>query len=298
MFHSKSSDYLSILNKSSILYSFFTSTNKDIYFIYSKIKNINSGIYCIFTLHNSKVYIGSTKNFQKRLRRHREELKKNKHFSKYLQNSFNKYGIDNLKFFILEEVENLEECELKWIRYFDSVNCGYNAVENTQRNFHNQSLINNNIKRTSKSVIALNLEGEFVKEFSSISEAARYYNTQSTNISKCCKGGIRYIKNHIFIYKDNYDGSKCYKLKPIDYSYRKNDDYRLNMSLKNKGKVISELQKISSSEKQGIKIYCETHKLTFRSLKETSRYYNICSTSIKRSIEKNRLCKNLKFLYI
>ena len=292
-------DYLSILDKNSILYNFLFNSDSviNIFSIYPNVKNTNSGIYCIFTLHNSKVYIGSSKNFQKRFRKHREGLKNNRHFCKYLQNVYNKYGIDNLKFLILEETENLEDCELKWIKYFDSVNSGYNATENTLRNFYNPSLISNNIKKSSKSVIVFNLNGEFVEELSSVSDAARKYKTQSTNISKCCKKGIRSIKNHIFIYKQEYDESLCYKLKPIDYSYRKEESYRTNLSLKNKGKVILEKSKISSSEKQGIKIYCETDDLHFRSLKHAAKYYNIYPSSIKRSIELNRKCKNLKFRY-
>lgn len=60
-----------------------------------------SGIYKIINLKNSKIYIGSSINLYKRLHLHLNNLKNNKHHSKYLQNVYNKYGVENFKFEIL-----------------------------------------------------------------------------------------------------------------------------------------------------------------------------------------------------
>ena len=60
-------------------------------------------------------------------------------------------------------------------------------------------------------VIAINKDtGEFFKEFESVSSAAEYFNTSSSNISRTCKGVINYMKNHIFVYKNEYDVEKNY----------------------------------------------------------------------------------------
>jgi group I intron endonuclease len=71
----------------------------------SKSKVENSGIYKITNLINNKCYIGSSVNCKDRIRRHESDLIRNKHHSQRLQNSFNKHGINNFSFEIIEEIE-------------------------------------------------------------------------------------------------------------------------------------------------------------------------------------------------
>ena len=71
---------------------------------------MNSGIYQITCLVNLKIYIGSTANFERRLKTHKTTLKNNKHKNPHLQSAFNKYGESN---FIYEVVEYCEENNLK-----------------------------------------------------------------------------------------------------------------------------------------------------------------------------------------
>jgi len=63
---------------------------------------MKSGIYGIDIC--GITYIGSAKNFIKRFERHLGGLKKNNHHNIILQRAFNKHGIDNVKFFIIEEI--------------------------------------------------------------------------------------------------------------------------------------------------------------------------------------------------
>lgn len=292
-------DYLPILDKNSILYKFIEENPKiEVLKIYPTIPYIESGIYCIFTLHNSKVYIGSSKNIQYRFRKHREGLKWNKHFGVYLQNVYNKHGIDNLRMFVVERTTNLEQEEFKWIKYFNCVKKGYNASEDTQRNFYNPELILNNIMRTSKPVISLDLQGNFIERFNSISEAARFLNDQSTNISYCCINKKGSVKGRIFLYETDYNPN-------LKYTYvnnsgchlaelNKREEYREKM----RNRVITEAQKIASSETQGIKIKCLTDDLEFRSSKHAGKYYKISPGSIMRSIKADRYCKKLKFVLL
>jgi group I intron endonuclease len=60
-----------------------------------------SCIYEIRNIINGKVYIGSTKNYKKRIIVHLRKLKTNKHHSKYLQRSWNKHTEKNFRFNII-----------------------------------------------------------------------------------------------------------------------------------------------------------------------------------------------------
>jgi hypothetical protein len=71
------------------------------------------------------MYIGSAEQgFEYRYEIHLEDLKKNWHYNAHLKNFANKYGLDKLKFEILEIVEDKEkvlEREQYWIdKYWDS----------------------------------------------------------------------------------------------------------------------------------------------------------------------------------
>ena len=76
-----------------------------------------SGIYCIENLIDSKKYIGSTTNFQKRYSKHLFELKNEIHSSHHLQQAYLKYGASNFRFDIIElfdkEIPDFEEILLK-----------------------------------------------------------------------------------------------------------------------------------------------------------------------------------------
>lgn len=84
-----------------------------------------SGIYCIENLINGKKYIGSATNFKERWRIHLSDLRRNKHSNQRLQNSWNKYGEDSFKFYIL--VKCPKEYNIKLEQWFiDSTNPEYN----------------------------------------------------------------------------------------------------------------------------------------------------------------------------
>lgn len=64
-----------------------------------------SGIYVITNLITGKKYIGQSVNLASRLAHHKCDLKAGRHHNTHLQRSFNKHGIKNFIFEVLEYVE-------------------------------------------------------------------------------------------------------------------------------------------------------------------------------------------------
>ncbi len=90
-----------------------------------------SGIYKITNIITNKVYIGSSYSVNGRMSTHRNLLLKNKHYNSHLQSSFNKHGIKNFTFHLIEEciIDDLIKRENFWILKFNANNrlFGYNV---------------------------------------------------------------------------------------------------------------------------------------------------------------------------
>lgn len=85
-------------------------------------------IYKIENLINHKIYIGQTNNIKRRFSEHKARgYEINSH--KALYYAFDKYGVENFKFEIIEETEDYNEREKYWIKYYDSYKNGYNMTE-------------------------------------------------------------------------------------------------------------------------------------------------------------------------
>jgi len=84
-------------------------------------------IYKIENLKTNEIYVGSALDFQKRKWVHQHKLRKNKHHSPILQNSWNKHGEENFKFLIIEEVENKYDLIKREQFYIDTLNPKYNC---------------------------------------------------------------------------------------------------------------------------------------------------------------------------
>lgn len=86
-------------------------------------------IYKITNLINGKCYIGQTTNSKRRFSEHRAKGYGSEN-NKVLYYAFDKYGLNNFSFEVIEEqIENYNEREKYWIRYYDSFENGYNQTE-------------------------------------------------------------------------------------------------------------------------------------------------------------------------
>lgn len=89
------------------------------------------GVYKIVNIVNDKIYVGSSKDIEKRWDNHRTALNERNHANTYLQNAWNKYGSANFRFEIIEECEpsiqfEREQYYLDLLKPFDDI--GYNIV--------------------------------------------------------------------------------------------------------------------------------------------------------------------------
>lgn len=96
-------------------------------------------VYLIFNNINGKVYVGKTKNYKKRINRHKNiATDANNESGSLVHRAIKKYGIDNFTFCILQTFGNEKDCfaaEIYWVRYYKSNatkygnEFGYNLTE-------------------------------------------------------------------------------------------------------------------------------------------------------------------------
>lgn len=91
-------------------------------------------IYKITNIQNNKVYIGQTINsLEARFKRHKNDALKTKNpLNTHFARAIRKYGPDSFIAEVIDSAttqEELNQKEQSWIRYYDSVNCGYNETD-------------------------------------------------------------------------------------------------------------------------------------------------------------------------
>jgi group I intron endonuclease len=230
---------------------------------------LKTGVYIIYLTNKPNYfYVGSGSTIksssnkvgiEQRWFNHFSTLKRNKHYNKYLQRSVNKYGIENLRFKIIE-LCSPEECiniEQKWLQYYitnfkvynlNKVNPNrlgvklnqktknkigkansklpvyqfdfngnlikvWDSVSQAEKHFNNGKIIYKCVQNksntaygyiwsyskefsfksynNSKKIRQYDLEGNLVKEWFSITEAAKFYKVQGSSISICCRENYR-----------------------------------------------------------------------------------------------------------
>ena len=235
-----------------------------------------SGIYCIINIKNSKKYIGSSKNIRQRLWSHRAELRHNKHENSHLQNAWNKYGEHNFDYYILEKCEESLLLEKEQL-YIDTINPEYNMNKETQRppctkesrikqsNTRKKLYAEGKLKPSFKHITTYvyNLDGNFIKEYPSMKDAAIGEFGKNT-------GAVR---------------SACYGIQ--------NPSHRVH----NRRFYLEKLEALPIVEKQPnsrpsviIKINSEDEHLKFLGWKAAASYFNVSIYNLMQY--KN---KNLKF---
>lgn len=97
------------------------------------------GIYKITNNINNHCYIGQSIHIEKRFLEHKNKYNWAREKNKPLYLAFQKYGLENFTFEIIEECESnqLNQKEQYWIQYYNSFNNGYNVTSGGETNFGN-----------------------------------------------------------------------------------------------------------------------------------------------------------------
>lgn len=223
------------------------------------------GIYCIENLINNKKYIGSSKNIYQRLHRHLSELKRNIHPNNHLQNSFNKYKQNNFICYILKEVINENELTEVEQQYINLIKPKYNITTEVIRNTLSkesrekisktlkQKYNTGQIKPTRvKEIYVYDIQGNFIKKFSSILETSRKLNLHESSLTNTLNGKYKQTKGYRFFYE------KQEKLEPLKTQSNGKAERK-----QTKGKSLI-LENIKTKE-----------KLYFNRIKDCAAYFNI-----------------------
>lgn len=175
------------------------------------------GIYSITNIISKKIYIGQSANIKSRWVKHKTALRENTHANKHLQSSWNKYGESAFVFNIIEECEvnMLNERETYWIKYYDSVNKGYNlnyggdgirGYKHTPEEIEKMRQIQNPL-----AVLQFDLNFNLIAEWAGVSHANKILKCSRKPILDRCEhniignnASIEY-KGSYWVYKDEYN---------------------------------------------------------------------------------------------
>lgn len=237
------------------------------------------GIYCIINIQNHKRYIGSTKNLQQRLWKHRSLLRHNKHENAKLQNSWNKHGEENFDYYILEFCNSVDVlCEREQF-FIDTLHPEYNFTTLVERNIlsaesrKKQSMTRKRLFAEGKlmpnhchEVFQYNLNGEYITSFYSIYEACRITKLHPSTIIRCLQGTYRRGGNYLWSY------TKELSLPPYKYIKRGESPF-------NKPVCVTNL--------------ITGEKLYFKSIKETMNQLHLSRWTVQTHLKEGTPFKNL-----
>ena len=205
------------------------------------------GIYKIINIINQKFYIGSAVNIEKRFYTHKRLLKTNTHFNNHLQSSYNKHGVINFIYEIIETTkkENMIEREQYWIdtleannstkgynkRIIASSNLGIKASDETKEKLRishlgNKRSLEAQIKITvsqNKKVCQFDMDGNYIQTYDSLKEAANSIGVNyASGISACARKKIPSSNGYRWCFEKNLNEFKTIKIKKRGWHKRIN----------------------------------------------------------------------------
>ena len=219
-------------------------------------------IYLIRNKINGKFYLGSTKNLHKRKLKHFRDLKNQNHHSIYLQRSYDKYGIENFEFIIIETSFNYLQREQELLNLID-----FNDSYNISKTSSGGNFIYNHPEKD-------RLIKEAIKRLRTCERKPRYKELNSN-----WKGGKTFCNCGARI---NSNSNSCIKCKEM--SGENNPFYGKTHSEETKEKIRQQhLGKYNGNQEKVVII----DNIEYKSLSEASRVLEINASTILFRIKSN-----------
>lgn len=207
------------------------------------------GIYCIENTTNGKKYIGQSIDVKRRIRRHRFDLRHNKHINKHLQSAWNKYGEGSFRFKVLSiclSDDEMNDLEKELIKEFNTYHEGYNRTMGGESGF-TSFLGKKHSKETIEKMRRVKLGKKHTDEHKAkISAKLRTMDIKRVHSEETRKRMSEIAKNRYFSKETRDKISKALKGK------KHSEEAKRKMSEARKGKAISDdvKEKISNTKKR------------------------------------------------
>jgi hypothetical protein len=196
------------------------------------------GIYKVENLINGKIYIGQSVNIENRKLEHLSHAGCDK--TKF-HRALSAYGKNNFKWSILEECDRdkLNEREIYWISAYDSFNNGYNMTSG-----------GDGAER--KIISQYDLQGNYIRDYGSITEASLNLNIPMSNISQAItkNGNHKSAGGFQWTYKGDPPPGKWQKI------YKNNERHNKGGRPKGSSKQQSIIKTWQKDNPKGTKAQC------------------------------------------
>lgn len=242
--------------------------------------NMYCGIYKISNKTNSKVYIGSTSNFERRKRDHFRNLNNKSHINIKLQNSFNKHGENNFEFTIIEKhligemtTAELFALETKWMNHYNSKKCGYNIADACGGDMITNHPNEKEIRKTAGESLSKTMQSMTQKE-----RSLKYGKFGKDNKNY----GIPRSQETLNKMSKSMSGEKHWF-----HGKTLSKDHIEKIALKNKGKKRTEqVKQLFSSQKSGGKnpmaVSCIVDGIKYQTITEAAKHFNLQRRTISK----------------
>lgn len=245
------------------------------------------GVYTITSKVTGRIYVGMTRNkdgFKRRWIQHKSSLKKGNHRNVFLQRHYDKYGINDLKFEILDtyEFDHCLSMELFWINTLDSVKNGFNLT-------HNSQFVNGSLNPVFKFVDFIPIINDYKNTDITFRDLSKKHNVNQKKIRKHFKDNNIKITDKTSI-EYQYDLNKMYN------HYLNSRDTIKKSSEKfggNKKALISYMKRNNLKSKYEI-VRDDIDKLKKRNINgefivDIAKEYNVCNSFMLLVFKENNI---------
>lgn len=231
------------------------------------------GVYCIENTLNNRKYIGISRDIKRRWCEHRCELNNHTHVNPYLQSSWDKYGKENFKFYVVElcNEDILSERECFYIQLYKTLSHdgGYNLTvggENTS---------------IGKAVISLN-DG---KIYNFVYEAANYEGVTSITMIDWCRRRQNYMYLDEYNTLSDLEKEQCCNFDWDDFNHKKLSKAHSRENLSDETIKKLSIATTGKNNPRALRVYCPQLDETFDYIKQATEKYNINRGSISQCIK-------------